>query len=188
MLAFPIHQKGLKNQLVIYNYYGVHHPSNGARKVFPVQGTNFYSLKQLCTKYVAASLERELRIFDVTAGTHVRTINTDQPYNFLHRVNPVGYNFEYGIQAEACIGYAYKEFFECGVTIEKGQLLEEFQFAKIQEQEAQRKKKVMKSIEGTKPKAIISYCQVEINQENFMVINPREEQDTVYYFKVSLVQ
>lgn len=93
-----------------------------------MQGTNFYCLKQLCTKFVAASLERELRIFDVAAGTVVRTIKTDQPFNLLHRVNPLGFTFEYGIKAEACIGYAYKEFFECGVTIEKGDFLEDFQF------------------------------------------------------------
>lgn len=46
----------------------------------------------------------------------------------------------------------------------------------------------MSSIQATKPKAIISYCQVESAEGNFMVLNPREEQDTVYYFRVSLVQ
>jgi hypothetical protein len=91
-----------------------------------VQGSNFYCLKQVRTKYVVASLEKEIRIFDVAAGAVVRNINTQQTFDFFHRINSEDYNFEYGIEAEACIGYSYKDFYECGITVNKGPLLEDF--------------------------------------------------------------
>jgi hypothetical protein len=72
------------------------------------------------------------------------------------------------------------------VTIEKGPYLEDFQFEKIRELEEKRRKTVLNSIKNSKPNAIMSYCPVEIGRDNFMVVNPREEQDTVMFFKVYL--
>ncbi len=83
-------------------------------------------MKQICTKYLAVSLDKELSIYDIVTGQHLRSIATGQPFQYLIRVNPRGMKFEFDIVAEACIGYSYKNFFECGITVEKGPLLQDF--------------------------------------------------------------
>ena len=74
---------------------------------------------------------------------------------------------------EACIGYSYKTFYECGVSIAPGESMKEFQFEVLKELEQQRKKKVFSIAQ--KPNAIISYCQYEANNENYLIVTPREE-------------
>lgn len=106
-VAFPVQGKANKHQVVVYRFLGVDHPSNGVRVIFPIDGQLVHSLKQFSIRYLAASLDKELRIFDVVSGTHIRSIDTQQPFQFLSRVNPRGAHFEYGMVAEACIGYSY---------------------------------------------------------------------------------
>jgi len=45
---------------------------------------------------------------------------------FLLRASPKYFNFELGMIGEACIGYSYKTFFECGVSIGPGNHMQEF--------------------------------------------------------------
>jgi len=70
-----------------------------------------------------AALDKELRIFDISQSTVVRSVDCQQPFQFLHKVNPRNHPFEFNVVAEACIGYSYNNFYECGFTIEKGPLL-----------------------------------------------------------------
>ena len=58
----------------------------------------------------------------------MRTISTLQPFEFLVRVNPRGYQFEFGLEGVAFLGYAFKAFYECGVTISKGPYMEQHHF------------------------------------------------------------
>jgi hypothetical protein len=74
----------------------------------------------------------------------------------LIRSNPINYNFELGMIGEACIGYSYKHFFECGISIAPGDKMQEFQFEVLKEMENDRKRSVLKV--DDKPNAIISYC------------------------------
>lgn len=59
----------------------------------------------------------------------IRKVDTMQPFEFLVRVNPVNYNYELGLQGISMIGYSFKNFYECGVTINKGDKLEDYNFA-----------------------------------------------------------
>jgi hypothetical protein len=131
-----------------------------------------------------AGLDKELRIYDIATMTVVRSVNCQQPFQFLHKVNPRGHNFEYGVVAEACIGYSYNNFFECGFTIDKGPILEDFQFEELQKMEVARSRKEYKIDKGAKPKAIISYCPFG---GDLLLMTPREEQDTIYVYKATLL-
>jgi len=46
----------------------------------------------------------------------------------LVRVNPNNYAFEFGLEGEACIAYSFKQFYECGITISKGERLSDDNF------------------------------------------------------------
>lgn len=151
-LAFVLQGKNMQHSVVLYRFLGVDQPGNYAR-FLPIQGQLIHSLKQMRTRYLAVSLDKELRFYDIVTLTLQRTINTEQPYQFLVRASPRDFQFELGMVSEACIGYGYKTFFECGATITQG-TLEDFQYQALQEVEAQRKKTVFK-IEGM-PNAIIS--------------------------------
>ena len=85
--------------------------------------------------------------------------------------------------AEACIGYSYKTFFEQGVCITSTGM-EAHHFEVLKEIEASRKRKEFK-IEN-KPNAITSCFQLERGNENFLFVTPREEQDTIVVFRLSL--
>lgn len=106
----------MQHTVVLYRFFGLDHPNNAAQAL-PIQGQLIHSLKQMRTRYLAVSLDRELRFYDVMSLTLQRTIYTEQPYQFLVRASPRDFQFELGMVSEACIGYGYKTFFECGVTI-----------------------------------------------------------------------
>lgn len=88
--------------------------------------------------------------------------------------------------AEACIGYSYKNFYECGVSIGKGPHMQDFQFEELSKIETLRRRKKMDNI--SQDKAIISYCQVEMPQGNMLIIVPREGIDTIIMFKIALMK
>lgn len=133
--------------------------------------------------YLAVSLDKELNIYEVLTGALVRKIPTEQPFEILLRVNPTYFKFEFGMIAEACIGYSYKTFFECGVCIATPGMADHH-FLELQEIEKNRKRTYFKL--QNKPNAITSFCQIEAGNENYIVVTPREEQDTVVVFKLSL--
>jgi hypothetical protein len=58
----------------------------------------------------------------------MRSIKTDQPFELLIRANPVNHKWEFGIEGIAFIGYSFKKFYECGVSITKGELMEDYNF------------------------------------------------------------
>ncbi len=113
----------------------------------------------------------------------VREIKTEQPFQILLRVNPSYFPFEFGMIAEACIGYSYKTFFECGVCIASPDM-ESHHFEVLKKIEESRQRTEFKLV--GKPNAITSFCQVESGNQNFIVVTPREGQDTVVIFRLSL--
>ena len=73
-ITFPVLGKNGKHQVVIYTYYGVEDQRNKVRHIFQVQGQLIHSLTQVKTKYLVASLDKELRIYDIVASTTIRSI------------------------------------------------------------------------------------------------------------------
>jgi len=74
-VAFPIQGKDMKHQLVVYRYMGVDHPQNGVRVIFPVNQL-IHCIKQVQTRYLAASVGNELRLYDIPGKQQIRTIDT----------------------------------------------------------------------------------------------------------------
>jgi hypothetical protein len=62
----------------------------------------------------------------------------------LVRVSPNDFQFEYGVEGEACIGYSFKSFYECGVTATMGHNNNDFNLEHIKLFEDQRKGKDIK--------------------------------------------
>lgn len=81
------------------------------------------------------------------------------------------------------MGYSYKNFFECGVAIEKGPILQDFHFKAITDMVEKRRRKVYSDI---KTQAIISACQATIGGINYLITTPREDDDTLIFYKLSL--
>lgn len=75
-VCFPIQCKNNRHQIVIYTFKGVEHPENEVKYLFTIDNQMIFSMKQIRTRYVAASLQKELRIIDLTDGSIVRTIDT----------------------------------------------------------------------------------------------------------------
>ena len=70
-------------------------------------------------------------------------------------VNPPGYAFEFGIEAEACIAYSYRHFYECGLALNvNSQIEDEHVMRELKEHELNRKRR--KYDGGGMP--FISYC------------------------------
>jgi len=69
-------------------------------------------------------------------------------------VNPPEYLFEFGLEGVACVGYSFKNFFECGVLLSSNNLSEDNnkEMLKLIEQ---RKRRVLKT--ESKRMSYISY-------------------------------
>ena len=110
MVAMVNQGKAMKNAVLLYIFGALENPENIMRSI-PIDGSLIHSLKQVRITYLAVSLDKELRIYDIPTGNLIRTILTNQPFQFLFRVNSINYIFEYDMEAEACLGYSYKTFF-----------------------------------------------------------------------------
>jgi hypothetical protein len=66
----------MKHQVVVYRYMGVDHPQNGVRQIFKIEGQMIHSLTQIRTKYLAVSLDKETRFYDVVSGQLIHTLKT----------------------------------------------------------------------------------------------------------------
>jgi hypothetical protein len=55
------------------------------------------------------------------------------PFQLMAQVTPRGHRYDFDIVAEAFIGYGYKTYYECGIPLEKGPILQDFQFNAISE-------------------------------------------------------
>jgi hypothetical protein len=51
----------------------------------------------------------------------------------MAQVTPKGHRYDFNIVAEAFVGYSYKNYFQCGIALEKGPILQDFQFKAITE-------------------------------------------------------
>ena len=145
----------MKHQVVVYRYMGVDHPQNGVRQIFKIDGQYIHSLTQIRTKYLAVSLDKETRIYDVISGTVINVMQGTSTYQLLAQVTPKGHRFDFDLVAEAFIGYSYKNYYSVGITLEKGPILQDFQFKAITEMALKRKQKVFT---GVGKHAIISAC------------------------------
>ena len=101
----------------------------------------------------------------------------------MAQVTPRGHRYDFDLVAEAFVGYAYKNYFECGIALEKGPILQDFQFQAICEKSLARKRKLFANI---KPQAITAACQCTIGKDNYLIVAPREEENTLNVFKLSL--
>eukprot|EP00347_Sterkiella_histriomuscorum_P010944 403374336 len=184
MISFILQGKNMCHSAVFFRYFGLNSPDNQLTSI-NIQGQFIHCLKQIQTKYLAVSTDKELHIYDIMSRNLIRKVITDQPFQFIVSASPIGYQFECGMIAEACIGYSYKTFYECGISIAPSERTLDHQFQLLQELEQQRKSTVYKM--EVKPNAIISKCEIQRNGETFIVVTPREEQDTLYIYKVGLM-
>jgi hypothetical protein len=67
--------------------------------------------------------------------------------------------------------------------MDKGPILQDFQFKSICDQAEKRKRKMFPNI---KPQAIITACQCTLQGVNYLIVAPREEEDTLIVFKMSI--
>ena len=101
----------------------------------------------------------------------------------MAQVTPKGHRYDFNIVAEAFVGYSYKNYFQCGIALEKGPILQDFQFKAITEMSLKRKHKIFTNVPRH---AVISACQCTIAGVNYLIITPREEEDTLIVFKLSI--
>ena len=95
----------------------------------------------------------------------------------------MGHRYDFDLVAEAFVGYSYKNYFECGIAMDKGPILQDFQFKSICDQVEKRKRKLFPNI---KPQAITTACQFTLKGVNYLMVAPREEEDTLVVFKMSI--
>ena len=183
-MAFPVQGKDVKHKIVIYRYMGVDHPQNGVRHLLSIDGQHIHSLTQVRSRYLAVSLDKELRIYDIPTGQHLHSMKTDQPFQLLAQVTPKGHRYDFDLVAEAFVGYSYKNYFECGIALDKGPLLQDFQFKSILDQAEKRKRKIFPN--SIRPQAITTACQCTLGGVNYLFVAPREEEDTLIVFKMSI--
>ena len=48
------------------------------------------------------------------------------PCDFIAEATNLNYQFEFNMIAEACVGYSYKVFYECGLSLAQGPTMQDF--------------------------------------------------------------
>ena len=107
--------------LRLIRWYGSGNKNNNQKDLQLPDNANFYSLKQIQTRYIAVSLQEEVQLFDITKMTKIGTLNTAGFYSLLVRVNPVGMPFmldDVFVQ-ETAIGYNGGQFYKVGLICER---------------------------------------------------------------------
>ena len=107
--------------LRLIRWFGSGNNKNNQKDLQLPDNANFYSLKQIQTRYIAVSLQEEVQLFDITKMTKIGTLNTAGFYSLLVRVNPVGMPFmldDVFVQ-ETAIGYNGGQFYKVGLICER---------------------------------------------------------------------
>ena len=75
-------------------------------------GMNWYSLKQVQTRYVVVSMEQQLEFFDIISMTKINVVKIGKFFSAMIRVNPIDTNYMQGDKfvQETDIGYYAKSF------------------------------------------------------------------------------
>ena len=79
--------------LRLIRWFGDGNPKTSQTDIKLPDYANFYSLKQIQTRYLAASLQEEVQIFDLCTLTKIGSLNTSGFFSLFVRVNPHGMPF-----------------------------------------------------------------------------------------------
>ena len=118
-VTFPVQCKDVKHQIVVY-------PQNSVRQLLKIDGQHIHSLRQNRDNNLAVFCDKVMCVYDIVTSQHLHPMKTQKTFQLLAYVTPKGQHYDFDVVAEAFVGYSYKNFFECGIAMDKGPILQSF--------------------------------------------------------------
>ena len=105
-------RREFSSKLTVSRFFGIGNEKNEMENLPLAQDMNWYSLKQVQTRYVVVSMEQQLEFFDIISMTRINVVKIGKFFSAMIRVNPPDTNFLQGDKfvQETDIGYYAKSF------------------------------------------------------------------------------